>query len=182
MTKFKLAYSYLFFLLIFTATDAFNPIGNIIMSSIGFFNPLLRVFKSFYSMEKNSSSKIRYNYIKHLGYEHLQSASNQEVGSSINHAKSRKLKKKLLFFHEETANTTLNITDNNKILNDTTQKQILNLIQNFTNETNTFGDLTPRVNRSNTLRLINRTNSILNADEKIHNKTMNLMANTNKFE
>ncbi|KAK9172988.1 hypothetical protein CmeUKMEL1_02370 [Cryptosporidium meleagridis] len=182
MTKLKLAYLYLLFLLIFTDADAFNPIANIIMSSIGFFNPLLRISKSFYSMEKNSNSGIRYNHIKHLEYKHLQSASNTEVGSSISHAGTRKLKKKLFFFCEETTNTSFNITDNNEILNNTNQKQILNLIQNFTNKTNMFEDLTPSPNRSDTLRLINMSNSILNADEKIQNNTINLKADTNKFK
>ncbi|KAH8584169.1 uncharacterized protein ELE39_001672 [Cryptosporidium sp. chipmunk genotype I] len=136
--------------MIFATTDAFNAIGNIIMGSIGFFNPLLRVLKSFYSIEKNSSSRIRYNCINHLGYEHLQSAANKEIKSNINGAVFRKIKKKLLFFDEEVIDTSYNITNKNRILSNTGKKQILNLIQNITNKTSTSGDLVSSDNNSNT--------------------------------
>lgn len=86
----------LFFITIFVMIDALSPAANIIMSSIGFFGPLLRIFKSIYSMDNNSSSKTDYGNIRHAAYEHLQHASDKEVESSIECNRKRKIKKVLL--------------------------------------------------------------------------------------
>ncbi|OII72077.1 uncharacterized protein cubi_01410 [Cryptosporidium ubiquitum] len=147
--------SILVFFIILAAADAFSPIGNIIMSSIGFFNPLLRVFKSFYSTEKNSNSGMKYSYIKHLGYEHLQSASNEEIESNIKEAKPKKIRKKLLFFPEE-VDASQNKTYE-RILNNTSRGKSFYFVQNLINETNFSENSTSSNNYSNIL-ILNKTN------------------------
>lgn len=139
-----------FLVIIFVATDALSPAGNIIMSSIGFFGPLLRIFKSFYSIDKDSSSNTDFSNIKHLCYEHLQSASNKEVEASMEYKRPRRMKK-MLFFPEETTESFFDVTKKNETLHHSENKA-LNSIQKPANKT-----ISPVNSTLNTDRLNNGT-------------------------
>lgn len=88
----------------FIQSFSFTPVGNIIIASIGFFNPLVRVARVFYNNSKNSSSNLRYESLNHPEYSHLQAASDMEVTSLIKEKKRRNIKNKSYFFREEIVN------------------------------------------------------------------------------
>ncbi|KAF7459300.1 hypothetical protein HWI79_176 [Cryptosporidium felis] len=146
----KYLITYLFPLLALGNALHFDPVLNIIISSIGFFNPLIRIVKSFYSIDTNSSSNIQYHSIKHAENTHLQAASDNEISMLIEGKTKRKLKQKLCIFPEElniTSQTTLNNSNENelnyeKMLNFTAEeityldRLILNFLGCLNNETN----------------------------------------------
>lgn len=136
------------------------------MSSIGFFNPLIRIFKSFYSIEKNSNSGMKYNYIKHLGYEHLQSASNNDIKINIKSTRPKKVKSKLQFFREEITDVSSHRKMCKRAHKESYRNQSLNFVENSMNKT------ILSYNHSNILTS-NETNSTMyGTNESVCNRTL----------
>ncbi|KAJ1608962.1 putative signal peptide-containing protein [Cryptosporidium canis] len=118
------------------------------MSSLGFFQPLLRVIKSLYSIDENSSSDAKYNSLKHLEYEHLQHASNMEVAASIKGKRRNNPRTKIFYFPEEVEGIILNNTSKNKTLEAQIDK-CLNSIQTLESEVHSNENLTLDISHSN---------------------------------
>ncbi|KAJ1610013.1 putative signal peptide-containing protein [Cryptosporidium canis] len=118
------------------------------MSSLGFFQPLLRVIKSLYSIDENSSSDIKYNSLKHLEYGHLQHASDMEVAASIKRKRRNHPRTKIFYFPEEVENIILNNTSKNNTL-DTQINKCLNSIQTLESEVHNSENSTLDTSHSN---------------------------------
>ncbi|KAK6589950.1 hypothetical protein RS030_193024 [Cryptosporidium xiaoi] len=79
-----------------------SPEDRIFASSLGFFNAFLRLFRVIYTFGKEFRGEMEYNSISHLGYNHLQSATNNEAAEVVRGKRKKgKIKKKLIFFPEE---------------------------------------------------------------------------------
>ncbi|KAH8738895.1 hypothetical protein FG386_000761 [Cryptosporidium ryanae] len=121
---------FLFICIVISVQSDVSPESRIFAGSIGFFNVFLKLFRVLYTFGKEFKTEMQYNSISHLGYEHLQSATNNEAAEVVRCKRRKKLKKKLIIFPEECS---FNKTSNDSMIHNITDKIDLNYeSMNFT--------------------------------------------------